>query len=157
MSIQAIEKYITLSALFGQKSSSAGSSDSLLGVSSTRKTDLCSLLESDSSSISSDSADISDTAGFFSKLQQLEETDPDTYKATVKKLGEIVQGARGYEGYALTSLAQQVADGADIADVILKGSSSKDTGSSTESLSSKINQLISSLLGTLGSDEETSS
>jgi hypothetical protein len=118
MSINVINTYTTLSTLYGRYLNTTDSSDPLLEANSTEQSSLSSTLGTSSSSYSSDSVDISQTATFFSKLQQLEQTDPDKYEDVVKKLGGILKSARGYEGQALSDLSQQVADGADITDVI---------------------------------------
>ena len=118
MSINGISTYTTLSALYGQDVSSSNSSDPLLATSSSKQSDVFSALETNSSSSLSDSADFSQTSDFFSKLKQLEQTDPDKFKEVVKKLGEKLESARGYAGQILSDLSQKVANGADISDVI---------------------------------------
>jgi hypothetical protein len=152
MSINGISTYITLSALYGQDLNSTNSSDPLLEVNSTEQSDMFSTLGTGNSSSLSDSVNFSQTADFFSKLKQLEQTDPDKYKEVVKKLGERLQSARGYEGQVFSDLSQQVADGADISDVITQSSASTDLYSATGTSASQIKQLVSNVLSELNKD-----
>ena len=118
MSINGINTYTILSALYGQDLNSTNSSDPLLETSSPKQSDSSSTLETSSSFSLSDWVDFSQKSDFFSKLNQLEQTDPDKFKEVVNKLGKKLENARGYAGQVLSALSQKVADGADITDVI---------------------------------------
>ena len=113
-----ISIYTALSTLYGQDLNSTSSSDPLLETSSTDQSNIFSTPETSSSSTVSDSVDLSQTADFFSKLRQLGQTDPDTFKKVVEKLGEKLERAQGYAGQVLSDISQKVADGADITSVI---------------------------------------
>ncbi|HVN71987.1 MAG TPA: hypothetical protein VMU10_08200 [Desulfomonilia bacterium] len=152
MSINGISIYTALSALYGQDLNAGTSSDPLLEVDNTKQSDIFSTLGTAGSSSLYDSVDLSQTAGFFSKLKQLEQSDPDKYTAVVKKLGEKLQNARGYEGQVFALLARQVAEGADITEVITQNSTGTDLSQSTGTGSSQIKQLISDILSKLNSD-----
>ena len=153
MSINGISTYTTLSALYGQDLSSTNSSDPLLEVSSTKQSNIFSTLETGSSSTLSDSVDFSQTSDFFSKLKQLDQTDPDKFKEVVKKLGGMLKSARGYEGQVFSNLAQQVTNGADISDVIMQSSASSDLYKSPGTNASQIKQFISNILSELNNDD----
>ncbi len=153
MGISGINAYLALSALYGQDKSSTDSSDPLLEAVSTRKTDLSSVLGTDSSSSIFDKTDFSGTAEFFSKLQQLGQTDPYKYEEVVKKLAERLQGARGYAGQVLDALIQKVSEGADIAEVILPSPAGSSLYTSTGTSAGKIQQLISDILSGLNTDD----
>lgn len=113
-------------------------SDPLLEVNDTKKqSDIFSILGTNNSSSLSDSVDFSQTADFFSKLKQQEQSDPDKFKELVRKLGQRLQCAGGSAGQILAGLAQQVADGADITEVITRSSTGttglySSTGTSTD-------------------------
>jgi hypothetical protein len=151
MNINGINAY-TLSALYGQDSS-----DPLLETSDTKKqSDLYSILGTSSSSSLSDSVDFSQTADFFSKLKQLEQSDPDKFKELAQKLGQRLQSAGGFAGQVLAGLAQQVADGTDISEVITQSSTSTaglytSTGTSTD----QAKQLLLKILSNLSSYDES--
>jgi hypothetical protein len=110
MSINGINTYTTLSTLYGQCINSTDQSDPLLksGGNSTTQ----------SNSSLSDSVDLSQTADFFSKLKQLEQTDPTKFKEILTKLAEKLQSAHGSEEQIFSDLAKSVANGTDISKLL---------------------------------------
>ncbi|MDM7935778.1 MAG: hypothetical protein QUS08_10370, partial [Methanothrix sp.] len=150
MSISGINAYLALSSLYGKET---GSSDPLLEPGSARKTELYSALVSESSCSLFDTADLSGTADFFSRLQQLEQTDPDKYEEVVKKLAERLQSARGYAGQVFDAMIQKVAEGADITEVIMPSSSASGPYTSTGTSAGKVQELITEILSGLNTDD----
>lgn len=110
MSINGISAYTTLSTLYGQYINSTDQSDPLLTPEGSGTTQ--------SSSSLSDSVDLSQTADFFSKLKQLEQTDPTKFKEILTKLAGKLQSANGYEETVFSDLAKSVANGADISKLL---------------------------------------
>jgi hypothetical protein len=151
MSVNGINGIIS-NVWYGQDVSSTDS-DPLLEVNSKKKTDLYSALNAGTSSMLDDSVDLSQTASFFSKLQQLESSDPEKFKEVAKGLAERLKNAKGSEQYVFADLAQQVADGGDISDVILNKASGASTGSSSGTLASQVKQFLTEVMASMESDE----
>jgi hypothetical protein len=149
MSISSING-INLNAWYGQDVSSTDSNP-LFEVNGKKKTDLYSMLNPVNSSLLGDSVDLSQMATFFSKLQQLEKTDPDKFKEVAKALGDRLKNSQGNGESVLAELAGQVAMGKDISEVILKGTTASD--SSSDTLVSQIKELLARLMNTEASDE----
>jgi hypothetical protein len=155
MSINGISSYITQSTLYGQDINSTDQSDPLLmpDVSGTTQSSIFATLGGSNSSLS-DSVDLSQTADFFSKLQQLEQTDPNKFKEVLTKLAEKLQSAHGFEEQVFSDLAQSVANGADITQLLTQSSSSTDlyTPTGTNAGKNDIKQLITNVLEKLNNN-----
>jgi hypothetical protein len=81
-------------------------------------------------------------------MQQLEQTDPNKFKEVLTKLAEKLQSAHGFEEQVFSDLAQSVANGADISQLLTESSPSADLYTSTGTNAGKndIKQLISNVL-----------
>jgi hypothetical protein len=149
MNINGISNYITQSTLYGQDITSTDQSDPLLtpDVSGTTQSSIFTTLGGSNSAFS-DSVDLSQTADFFNKMQQLEQTDPNKFKEVLTKLAEKLQSAHGFEEQVFSDLAQSVANGADISQLLTESSPSADLYTSTGTNAGKndIKQLISNVL-----------
>ncbi|MEN6475048.1 MAG: hypothetical protein ABFD81_13620 [Syntrophaceae bacterium] len=117
--MDTISAYITNSFWYEKDSNSTEVSDPLLEENRSKQNSLFSTLGTNDSTSYFDSVDLSQTADFFTKLKALAQDDPEKFQALFQKLGETLKNAKGYAGQVLTNLAQEVADGADITDVII--------------------------------------
>jgi hypothetical protein len=155
MNMNGISSYITQSTLYGQDISSTDQSDPLLtpDVSGATQPSTYTTLGVSNSSLY-DSVDVSQTADFFSKLQQLEQTDPNKFKEVLTKLADKLQKAHGSEEQVFSNLAQSVANGADISQLLTQSSSGADLYTSTGTNTGKndIKQLITNVLEKLNNN-----
>lgn len=91
-----------------------------------------------------DSVNVSQPAELFSKLQQLQQTDPDKFKQVLTNIaGELqnaAKGKSGFEAQALSDLAtkfQNVANGGDISQLKPPSSSNSDQYTQQGAVSAK--------------------
>jgi len=117
--MDAISAYITSSFWYEKGTNATDIPDPLLEATGSKQTSLSSTLGARDSRSSFDSVVFSQTADFFTKLKELAQKDPERFQALFQKLGETLKNAKGYAGHVLTNLAQEVADGADITDVLM--------------------------------------
>jgi hypothetical protein len=149
MSTNAINSYTLLNALYGKDINLA---DPLLAPDkSSTESDIFSYqaaADDNSSSLFSDSVNVSQTAEFFSKLQEIEKTDPDKYKEIIAGLGEKLKSARGFEGEVFSGLVQGVANGKDLAQLLTQSSFSTDlyTAAGNYASNNSIKQVISKIM-----------
>lgn len=119
MSTDPIKSYSNnIGILYGDNPYRKNNTDTIAETGATAKNDEKSTPAPSSSASGADMVNLSQSSGFFQKLKQLEENDPEKYSELFNKLEKKLDSALGYAGQILTDINKRISNGEDLSEIL---------------------------------------